>query len=200
MKKSKRNQKNQPVTEEPTAPEEVASGDYSVTPDTLIKGKPVPSDGKKQFKEEQEIREKCSDNEDCKGFTEKTYSDGKVKYFPRDSQKTILGKDHRAFVKTGGAGGQDIVDQVKEIAEADDIKTIKINMTGGSTETQQKPEEEKPQEVIELNDIEEIDLPDDIEALMPEEQDYSFIDSYDSDENDSVDTNIPIELNIVKSE
>ena len=35
---------------------------------------------------------------------------------------------------------------------------------------------------------------------MPEEQDYSFIDSYDSDENDSADANIPIELNIVKSE
>ena len=72
-------------------------------------------------------------------------------------------------------------------------------MTGGSTESQQKPEE-KPQEIIELNDIEEIDLPDDIESLMPEEQDYSFIDSYDSDENDSADANIPIELNIVKSE
>ncbi len=37
-------------------------------------------------------------------------------------------------------------------------------MTGGSTESQQKPEE-KPQEIIELNDIEEIDLPDDIESF-----------------------------------
>ena len=192
------------ATEEPVgAPEEVASGDYSVTPDTLIKGKPVPLDGKKQFKEEEEIREKCSENEDCKGFTEKTYSDGKVKYFPRDSQKTVPGKDHRAFLKTSG-GLADIADQVTEVAESPDsgIKTIKINtpMIGGGTETQQKPEEEKPQEVIELNDIEEIDLPDDIESLMPEEQDYSFIGSYDSDENDSADANIPIELTIVKRE
>ena len=192
-----------PVTEAP-ATEEPASGDYSITPDTLIKGKTVPLDGKKQFKEEEEIREKCSENEDCKGFTEKTYSDGKVKYFPRDSQKTVPGKDHRAFLKTGG-GLADIADKITEVAESFDseIKTIKINtptpMTGGSTETQQKPEE-KPQEIIELNDIEEIDLPDDIESLMPEEQDYSFIDSYDSDENDSADANIPIELNIVKSE
>ena len=128
-----------------------------------------------------------------------------MKYFPRDSQKTVPGKDHRAFLKTGG-GLSDIADKITEVAESFDseIKTIKINtptpMTGGSTETQQKPEEEKPQEIIELNDIEEIDLPDDIESLMPEEQDYSFIDSYDSDENDSADANIPIELNIVKSE
>ena len=59
----------------------------------------MPSDGKKQFKEEQEIREKCSDNEDCKGFTEKTCIDGKVKCFLEILKRLSRGKDRRAFVK-----------------------------------------------------------------------------------------------------
>ena len=181
--------------------EGAAEGDYTVTPDTLIKGKPVALDGKKQFKEEDVIKEKCSENEDCKGFTEKTYSDGKVKYFPRDSTKTVPEKDHRAFVKTGG-GMDDLANEVENLLDSEaetfqdpEIKTITIKppMTGGAPEL-------KSSESSNESGVEVLDLPDDIDALVPEEQDYSFIDSYETDESDEKDYQIPIELNIVKTE
>ena len=174
--------------------EGVAEGDYTVTPDTLIKGKPVALDGKKQFKEEDVIKEKCSENEDCKGFTEKTYSDGKVKYFPRDSTKTVPEKDHRAFVKTGGGGMDDLANEVENLLDSE-IKTITIKqpMTG------EAPEIKSSETSIESG-VEVLDLPDDIDALVPEEQDYSFINSYETDESDEKDYQIPIELNIVKTE
>ena len=185
------------LAEEPEAAAAEASGDYTVTPDTLIKGKPVSLDGKKQFKEEEVIREKCTENEDCKGFTEKTYKDGKVKYFPRDSTKTVPEKDHRAFIKTGGADTTELGNEVESLLDTDpEIKTIKINTPitgGGSTEKTSTPTETN-------TDIEELDLPDDLESLTLDDQEYSFIDSYDSDEGDVADTEIPIELNIVKSE
>ena len=69
----------------------------------MIKGKTaVLKIGKKQFKEEEVIREKCDESEECKGFTEKTYLGGKKKYF-RSTIKSSSAEDHKAFVKTGGA-------------------------------------------------------------------------------------------------
>jgi hypothetical protein len=192
--------KKEPPKKEP--PKKEPPKKDTVTPDTLIKGKPVALDGKKQFKEEDVIKEKCSENEDCKGFTEKTYSDGKVKYFPRDSTKTLPEKDHRAFVKTGGGGMDDLANEVENLLDSEaetfqdpEIKTITIKqpMTGGA------PEIKSSESSIESG-VEVLDLPDDIDALVPEEQDYSFIDSYETDESDEKDYQIPIELNIVETE
>ena len=66
-------------------------------------------------------------------------------------------------------------------------------MTGGAPEI-------KSSETSIESGVEVLDLPDDIDALVPEEQDYSFIDSYETDESDEKDYQIPIELNIVETE
>ena len=79
----------------------------------MIKGKTAVLDGKKQFKEEEVIREKCDESEECKGFTEKTYPDGKKKYFLRSTIKVLPAEDHKAFVKTGGA--TDLGEEVKQL-------------------------------------------------------------------------------------
>jgi len=175
------------------AEEPAADGNYDITQESMIKGKVAVLDGKKQFKEEEVIREKCDESEECKGFTEKTYPDGKKKYFPRSTIKVIPAEDHKAFVKTGGA--TDLGEEVKQLlinepeasaeteAEDPEIKVIKISQPGGSIEKEQNYE------------VEELNLGDDIAELIQEEEpEYSFGGSYESDENDYVDTSIPIEL------
>ena len=200
-----------PAAEEPTAEAPAAAGNYEITPDSMIKGKTAVLDGKKQFKEEEVIREKCDESEECKGFTEKTYPDGKKKYFPRSTIKVLPAEDHKAFVKTGGATdlGEEVkqllikepeaeVHEAREVAEVDEapeadpeVKVIKISQPGGSVEKEQKPE--TPQEYN--LEVEELNLGDDIsELIQDEEPEYSFGDSYDSDDTDTVDTSIPIEL------
>ena len=190
-----------PAEEEEPAPAEeaapAADGNYEITQESMIKGKVAVLDGKKQFKEEEVIREKCDESEECKGFTEKTYPDGKKKYFPRSTIKVLPAEDHKAFVKTGGA--TDLGEEVKQLlinepeasaeaeaeasAEDPEIKVIKISQPGGSIEKEQNYE------------VEELNLGDDITELIQEEEpEYSFGGSYESDENDSVDTSIPIEL------
>ena len=191
------------ATEAAEAP--AAEGNYEITLDSMIKGKTAVLDGKKQFKEEDVIREKCDESEECKGFTEKTYPDGKKKYFPRSTIKVLPAEDHKAFVKTGGA--TELGDEVKQLllkepeaefhetreaAEADpEIKVIKISQPGGSVEKEQKPE--TPQEYN--LEVEELNLGDDIsELIQDDEPEYSFGDSYDSDDNDKLDISIPIEF------